>query len=800
MLRRSFNEDWYVKENRQWPEPEGAGEAINLPHDAMIGTKREEDRSYWFRYGGFKGEDRTYEKKFALPEIPAGKKMYLEFEGVYYNSRVLVNGTLAARQPYGYSRFLADITPFVKEGENEVRVCTLTGANPNSRWYPGNGIYRDVWLLEGDTAHTDPWGIRVTTKEIAGDLAQITADIDIVNEGTYARTLRAQIRILSPEGKEAGKAEIPFTVLPGKKAGLHQNFVIKDPALWSPETPCLYGIGITLCEDGREIDTARDRFGIRKVSADPVRGFLVNGKSYKLRGGCIHHDNGPIGAAEFKTAALRRVKLMKEAGYNAIRSSHNPMSPALLEACDELGILVMDESFDTWNIPKTNYDYNMFFREWWEKDVRSMVAKDYNHPSVVMYSIGNEISERDGSDDGGALARMQAELIRSLDATRPVTSAINGIAEPGSFRGERKSFTGEKGFMGVPHESFSSRDHSYFIAKSDDYAEALDVMSLNYLHTAYEEIGRERPGRVLCGTESMVAQYADVWGLVEKHPYVIGDFCWTAWEYLGEAGCGKIDYQEDGNERALKSFMGDYPWVMAYCGDFDLTGARRTQSYYREIVWKLRKEPFIAVQRPEKHGLTPSYTPWSWSDTAACWTWPGFEGKETDIEVYADADEVELFLNGKSLGREKVSAYHAVFTAAYEPGTLEATAYRDGKETGRCALKTTGKAEKLRLTCETGDMKAGGSDVSYIRIEAVDTNGERVYARPGIRVSVTGAGALGGLGSGDPMTKDDYTSGECSLFDGTAIAILRSTKEKGECTLTVSGEGFEPVSCTVQAV
>lgn len=795
MLRTGFNSGWKVAEYKNWFSKQVVTEKeVCLPHDAMIETPRDEQSDYWFPYGGYTGRDITYTKVFNVPAEWLEKQVYIEFEGVYTNCEVILNDSVIAREPYGYSRFLADCTGYLKAGENRLCVYVRAGAAPNSRWYPGTGIYRDTWLLVGESAHIRPWGVFVKTQDADDTAAAVVSTVDLVNCGPGRKELVLKQCILSPEGKQVACAENIVHVSAGDTARVRQHYALATPALWSPETPQRYTIALELWQDGVKVDETAERFGVRTVQIDALRGLRINGKSYKLRGGCIHHDNGPIGTAEFAAAARRRVKRMQQAGYNAIRSSHNPMSLALLEACDELGVLVMDESFDTWNQPKTHYDYHQYFETWWKQDTRAMVEKDYNHPCVIMYSIGNEIVERDGSSDGGAWVRRQAEYIRSLDPTRPVTSALCNINDPEAPRKERGQFTGKKGVDGVPMWDILPEDIEYFCKESQDYADGLDVCGMNYLQKTYAAQKQKFPHRVLCGTESMVAQYGEVWDLVMANENILGDFCWTAWEYLGEAGCGKIDYAEDGNEKAIAAFMADVPWVMAYCGDFDLTGDRRTQSYYREIVWGLRKQPYIGVQRPQRHGLQPYYTPWSWSDTVASWTWPGFEGKPTDIDVYAAADEVELFVNGASQGRQSVADYRATWTVTYQPGTIEAVSYINGSESGRFALQTVGKPVALKLDVEDlgthGVWHAGGGDLAYVRVTAVDENGNRVYCAPEVRVQVEGAATLMGYGSGDPTTKHNYWEDSCALFDGTAIAILRSVGQSSSVKFTAQAEGL----------
>ena len=385
----------------------------------------------------------------------------------------------------------------------------------------------------------------------------------------------------------------------------------------------------------------KNHFGIRRLQFDTKYGFRLNGKEIKIRGGCFHHDNGVIGACAFDRAEERKVELHKAAGFNALRSAHNPTSRALLDACDRLGMLVMDECFDMWNVGKTEHDYSIDFEEWWARDLKAMINKDFNHPSVILYSIGNEIVEREGSSDGYTWARKLANFVRSIDPTRPVTSAICYVMGPRGYNLNDMIKDAMKVMADQTVNQEASAEYGLtdsalnpYFDLTEEYAAALDIMGCNYLHKRWAQDVEHFMNRILCGTDSCPQDAADLWRLVKKHPSILGDFTWTSMDYIGEVGIGQIDF----DEQASASFMGSWPWILAYCGDIDLIGTRRPQSYYREIVWGLRKDPYIAVSRPEHNGKKPKVSPWSWTDVIESWSFPGFEETPVQVEVYADGE------------------------------------------------------------------------------------------------------------------------------------------------------------------
>ena len=588
-----------------------------------------------------------------------------------------------------------------------------------------------------------------------------------------------------------------------------QRLYVATPNLWSAEHPHLYSAAAELRTAGSVVDDASAVFGIRKLQVDPVHGLRVNGEAVKLRGACVHHDNGILGAATFADAEERRVRLLKEAGFNAIRSAHNPMSVAMLDACDRLGVYVMDEAFDMWTSNKWPHDYSLHFAEWWERDVESLVAKDFNHPSVIMYSIGNEIPEA-GSPAGGLTGRALAEKVRQLDPTRFVTNGVNGML---AVMDDLKKMATEHGtesddaggintFMANLGESMNQIGASPLV--TDKTAESfglLDIAGMNYLDARYELDRELFPNRVIVGTETFPTRIDHTWALVTGNPHVIGDFTWTGFDYLGEVGLGRALHLDEGEAPALTA---PYPWIAAWCGDLDLIGGRRPASYYREIVFGLRKVPYIAVCRPQKPGTHLFPWPWTWSDSIGSWTWTGHGGPLT-VEVYSDAEEVELALNGHVIGTAptgRANRYKAEFVVDYQPGELVATAIREGRHAESYTLTSASQAHHLALTAESGDT----GQLGFVEVAVVDQDGRRTSSEDQvITVQVQGDGELAAVGSGDPAPEDGNDGASGRTFDGAALVIVRRTgpgpiEVRVSASESVSGSAvtLEPVSAPAE--
>lgn len=806
MIEQKWNKDWKFWVDKDsfalvWDIPEVARDVI-LPHDAMIEKPANPDSLNGGNTGFRDGDVYTYVKMLHAPEEYKEKTVMLKFEGVYMNAFVYVNGQLAAKSPFGYTTFYAILNDFLKYGEeNEIRVQVRAGAMTNSRWYSGAGIYRDVYLLESGLVHIVPEGVQIKTENADDEYATLKTSIELENKTAVPQELMVETKIKDANGDEVVKECTIATMFGGESRNLKQRILVENPKLWSAENPELYTYETKVYQNTEEkilLDEAAGTFGIRTLSVDAKRGLRVNGETVKLRGGCIHHDSGILGAATYEDAQYRQILRMKEAGFNAIRMSHHPMAPAMLRACDEIGMYVMDETFDMWNRLKSNYDYGLYFQEWWEKDVTAMVRKDYNHPSVILYSIGNEIPEI-GTDKGAQTCQELSDKIHSLDDTRYTLASINGVFAAGDKVNEIVAdvvadLSAEGEIEGNVNDFMSLMDghmdeivvHKAISERLEKACAGVDIAGYNYMTARYEQDGVTYQNRVIVGSETYPPEIARNWNLVEKLSHVIGDFTWTGWDYIGEAGVGIPAYKwgEGG-------FGAGFPAQLAYPGDFDITGFRRPASYYREAVFGLSKKPYIAVQNPTHYGEALIKTPWVISDATANWNWDGMEGKPAIVEVYAQGDEVELLLNGVSLGKKaagKEAGFRTLFETTYEKGTLTAISYENGQEIERSELRTAGAERKLFVEQEEyAGLKNSDQELVYIQVEMRDHNG--VLAADDnqkITMSVDGEAEVLGFGSGNPKPNYNFNEGVTELFGGRAQIIMK--KPAGKVTLTVTAE------------
>ena len=601
-----------------------------------------------------------YRRHLTLTADEASRIVRLNFEAVYMDADIWVNGEHLKKHRYGYTAFSVDLTGKVRVGDNTI-VVRVNHADPSSRWYAGSGLIRPVALEILDPVHVMPESVFVTTPVASEEQGVVSVSAAIANRSGKAQSAEWVVKVLSPNGEAVAEARRIHALPAGARIEQSQELVVANPRLWSPDSPNLYTLAQQIRIGGTVVDERRTRFGIRTICLDAANGLRINGKRVLLRGGNIHHDNYMIGAAGAPDADARKVALMKAAGYNALRSAHNPASQATLDAADELGMLVIDEAFDSWNRSKKPQDYSRFFAQHWSQDIDSLVVSGRNHPSVLFWSIGNEVPE-DGTPEGIATGRKLAQRVRELDPTRPVTQAIN--ADP---------------------------------PKSTNQAAVLGVVGYNYHAHVFAEEHARLPTLAMYTSESTSKDLFSYWRSVENMPWVIGDFVWTAVDYLGESGIGWMGYSQDWQK------LGPYPWHLAYCGEIDATGRLRPAAYYRQVVWKTGAAPISAfVSQPEGthdlpdrhlYPIVPPHLDWSLDDVHPNWTWPGQEGRRQEVLVYSEFPEVELFLNGKSLGRKPVGAYSeykAVYEVPYAPGRLLAVGYRDGREAGRWELRTAG--------------------------------------------------------------------------------------------------------------
>lgn len=810
MKRIGFNNNWKVKKESDHHSLPNPVMEVQLPHDAMFYTQRNENAWNGTKKGFFENGTWEYVKTFDVPKEWEEKHIVLEFEGVYSQSMIYINGNFACQWPYGYSEFTVELNSFLNYGtENEVKV--VARSTDDSRWYSGTGIYRNVNLLISDRIHIPVNGVRITTYEGNRKKAIIGVETAVVNlSGSPHVSLQVKNEIFEADGRLVAEDIAPLTLSGSEKIKVNQRIDIKSPKLWDVDNPKLYTCKTSILSGDEEKDHDENTFGIRTLSLDSIDGLQINGETVKLRGCCIHHDNGVIGARTFESAEFRKIKKLKKAGFNAIRSSHHPASRQILKACDELGMLVMDETFDVWAINKSSGDYALYFPTWWEKDVEAMINKDYNHPSVIIYSIGNEIPDI-GAKDGAKWGRKIADKIRELDPTRFTTNSVNGMLYVGDKIQEimaKHMKAMEKGDVDINETMANAGQGMGNIVEIPEIGKAteetfstVDIAGYNYMVDRYEMDHKEYPNRIIVGSETFTKDINKIWNLTKKNDHLIGDFAWTGWDYLGETGIGRINY--DGNRQLFNlSFYGEYPWVTAWCGDIDITGHRLPASYYREIVYGIRTSPYIAVWRPVNYDKTPSLSPWSWSDTVSSWSWEGFEGKPISIEVYSGGEEVELLLNDTVIERKTVEkdTYKVKFDTLYHPGKLEAITYRNGGEVGRHTLISSQKDIKLNVFAEKDKVKADGQDLAYINIELVDKDGNlHVLKDREVKLVLEGPGELIGFGSGSPKTRESYLDDKSTTFNGRALAVILA-KDKGVLKLTASCNDCQPVTIEIDMV
>lgn len=801
MDKKSFNSGWKFSKGSGSALSAlfgGVGDTISvtLPHDASVQEMRDEQDILESGNGYFKVGNYHYTKHFYMDNKDKDKTFILLFEGVYQNAFVYVNNSFAAKHPYGYGSFYVDITKYLRLGQENVVAVTVKNGVSSGRWYTGGGIYRDVILLVGDCLYIAPQGTHIETIETNDELAVVCAKTTLKYRGTGIRKVRLGIEVFDWKGSLVATDSIPVTVLEHESIELKQKLFVRQPKCWSAEQPSLYRYHVKIWEEDRVIDEDTGIFGIRTIQVDPVRGLRINGNTVKLRGGCIHHDNGIIGSAEFAHAGQVRIRELKKSGYNAIRSAHYPMSRQLLEACDEQGMYVMDEFSDVWTTTKADFDYGMNLTEWWEEDVQNMVHKDFNHPCVILYSIGNEIPEVGNCFDV-RLGKQIADKIREMDVTRPLVNCMNlmlavmdRLPEVMAAIGSEENLGAEEinslmNNMGSAMEKITESE--YVVAATEEASSHVDITGLNYAAVRYQIDGEKFPNRVIVGSETNPGDLDKNWPLVEKLPYVIGDFSWTAWDYLGEAGIGLITYGKE-----VGDFYKPYPCKTAYCGDFNLIGDRRPASFWREIIWGLRRKPYIAVQPPQHFGKEKNMTQWAMSDAVRSWTFTGQKGKPVRVEVYSTEEEVALYVNGDCVGKKetgKLKRGITYFDTVYSFGTIEAIAYTGGKEMGRDMLKNAGETVILNAKSDMDILPADGSNICYIDLRMEDMNGElNIAASEPVTIAIEGPGQIVGFGSAAPVSEANFFDHQVLPFEGKLRAAIRGNAEGMiQVTFTVNG-------------
>ncbi|MBA0882959.1 sugar-binding domain-containing protein [Flavobacterium undicola] len=764
--KQDFNSDWKFSLGESSTAntinfDDSSWRKLDLPHDWSIEGKSEKNNPSEGDGGFYPMGMGWYRKTFSVPAQWKNQKVAIYFEGVYMNAEVFVNGKSVGMQPYGYTSFEYDLTPYLKFGQqNSIAVKVDNSKQKNSRWYSGSGIYRHVWLKVKNPIHIKNWGVAISTPEVTNEKAKVQVKTIVKNETTSSQSILLATNITNKKGSAVANADIKIELQANEEKEVTQNLAVENPALWSPETPNLYTANVKIKQGNTDLDVITKDFGIRTIEFTSEKGFVLNGKKIELNGGCVHHDNGALGAAAYDRAEVRKVELLKAAGFNALRTSHNPPSEAFLDACDRLGMLVIDEAFDGWKEKKTTYDYASIFDKWWKHDVESMVLRDRNHPSIIMWSIGNEIIERK-EPAAVETAKMLANAVRNIDPTRPVTSAM------------------------------TTWDKSWEIF--DPLMAAHDVAGYNYqLHHAESDHARV-PSRIIVQTESYPKDAFSNWNLVQKHNYIIGDFVWTAMDYLGESGIGRYFYPGEPAGEHWEANL--YPWHGAYCGDVDLTGWRKPISHYRSMLYNNTEKIYMAVREPNPENGEIKLTSWAVWPTWESWTWPGQEGKNIQVEVYSKYPKVRLYLNDKVIGEKETGLsqeFKATFAIPYASGELKAVGIENNKEVESVLLKTAQKATKIKLTADRNEIAADGQDLTYVTVEVTDDKGVlNPNAANQLTFNVSGAGVIVGVDNANLKDTDLYVANNRKAWHGRAMVIIKSTKKSGAINLEVTSPGLE---------
>ena len=765
---------------------------VRLPHDALRDADRFADAPSKGGAAYHPAGAYSYVKEFDVPAEWAGKVVRLEVQGAYRRAMVFLNDEFAGNRADGFARFFVDLTPYLRHGaRNTLRIEVRSGED--SRWYAGAGLHRPVLLHVDEATHIVPDGVRVTTVRVEDDQAVLEVATTVTNRGLTTAQVRVQTVLSAPDGATVEGDDTPLTLAPGRTSVVRQRLYLETPALWSVDSPTLYSAHTRLDDGTPGVLTA---VGIRTVTVDPRKGLRVNGEPVLLRGACVHSDNGPLGAASIERAEERRIQLLKEAGFNAIRAAHNPASPSMLDACDRIGMLVIDEAFDMWTRGKTNYDYAAEFPQWWAADLESMVAKDINHPSVIMYSIGNEIIEV-GTPHGAAWARELAEHVRTLDPSRLVTNGVNAflavIDELASILAADQGLNELMGDMGGGMSAIGTSNA--VTRRTEESSAVLDVLGLNYADGRYRSDADLFPHRVLVGSETFPTQIGSLWPLVLENPNVLGDFTWTGWDYLGETGIGTWSYGAETTGIGKK-----YPELIAGCGLIDITGHPGAALLLSQAAWGLLPAPQIAVHPLDHAGESVHRTAWRSTDAVQSWAWAGADGRRAEVDVYSSDDQVELVLNGRSLGRKAAGerrGFMTRFRVPYETGEITAIGYRDGVETGRSSLRSAG-APSLRLVTDRDAITADGQDLAFLRVELADADGVvETLASDLVSVEVIGAGRLAALGSAAPSSTESFTDAEHSTWRGRALAVVRAGDEAGEVEVRVTSRHHGSATLTL---
>jgi beta-galactosidase len=744
------------------PSPSGNAPSVIGPFDTQNSAG---GRSTGYTVGGVG----WYRKHFALARLRVNQHVEVRFDGVYENADVWINGVHLGFHPNGYTSFAFELTPHLKRSGMNVLAVRVDNTGQNSRWYSGSGIYRHTWLTVTGPVRVPLWGVYVTTPVVGEQRSVARVEVSVANLGARASSARVRVRVLDRHGTTvATRSAARKQVAPGSKATFDLHLPIKRGALWSPDSPNLYRVRSDVLVGGQVVDSTITTFGIRSIVMNGKDGFLLNGKPIKVLGGNIHHDHGPLGAVALNRSEERKIEILKAAGFNAIRASHNPRSPAMLDICDRLGMLVWDEFSDMWDVPKSANDYHTYFPDWWQRDLTGMAVRDRNHASVVIWSVGNEILV---DPTNGQRGQQMADLIRSLDRTRPVSV--------GGFDG---------------------------LGSSDSQWQYVDVGDVHY-NSDYSSVHAAHPEKAMTQSESYPSTIYDDWKFSHDNAWSVGNWVWAAWDYIGEAGCGAPPFNPIGAPAAATVYAAaatggaiPYPWFQDFQGDIDLIGQRKPQNYWRAVVYGLSPVE-MAVERPPPPGTEQRAALWGYYDELRSWTWDVPQGQAMKVRVYASGDSVKLLLNGTEVGTNSLvesDKRSTTFSVPYAPGELTAIASHNGGEIGRKTLATTGSPAAVRLISDVKALTTSRDDLAHVLVEVVDSQG-RLVPDAVIRVSfgVSGAGELVGVGNGNPHNVDSFKRPKRYTWHGQALAILRPAKKPGSIRLTASAPGLQTASLTL---
>lgn len=862
MERVYFNKNWErtIGEAKNKFVP-GAltSEKVNLPDDFIIHMERSPETKSGAACGFFPGEKAVYRKVFSVPEEWLGKSVLLDIDGAYMNAEVKVNDEPKGIHPYGYTPWQIPLEDVIIPGEENVIEITTRCIQPNSRWYSGGGLYRQVSLWVGASCHIAPWDAFFTTPSVSEEKSTLRLNVVITNDADEEAvgTLTLSCHIGKSQGTD--QISVPVHVAAKQSSGMELELTVHGAKLWSDETPALYEAEITL-DTNLGTDTLSKFVGFRCIEIDAKSGMRVNGRKIKLLGGCIHHDNTLLGAAAFPRAEERKLQQLKSAGYNAVRCAHNPPSETFLDACDRLGIYVMNEAFDCFRLGKSDMDYHLYFDGWWKRDLEMMVKRDRSHPCIFCWSVGNEITEMGGTGEGPELTKALADYVRILDTTRPVTAGIHSMIRSKREKGspsktpfQRPDNTQSQGKNGStarqnaaagnpatnggqcaedPRERMkqmmsdpnalemamknivTNNMGDGYVNGEDVWGElseasiaALDIVGYNYFYTRYAKDKEKYPDRVIVATETHPLTTYDYYQEMMANENVIGDFIWTAYDNLGEAGAGRVMHMLPD---LMSGMLGGWPWLSCYQGDLDLDGNRRPQSFYRKIMWGKDDGVYVFAKHPQYAHNKPLGLGWQWNDVFESWTWPEeYIGQDIYVEAYGDCDEIEFFINGVSCGKETVEKLTASKILSYTPGTLKVVAYKNGKAVAENELVTAGTAAHIELTPDRTEIAADGMDLSFIKVRVTDAEGHTVptdaieltaeitMADSGMTDCIVTDKVLAGFGSGNPCTEENYGTGKRRAWNGYALLAVRALNEPGELVVRVTGERLEESCVTV---